>query len=201
MAFDWKRKNETSGAKTTPMRLSSHFKAQRLAKNLHPGDLARLVGYKNIAKGANRIVRFERQGIINDDLLIRTARALEVAWETVEELADQDRQEHVEAWTKWVDEPVPMRLVIRWMAAIYSERRLPKEITTSEEAEAFACALARQLKRQMCLVLSRRKSVWIGVDGVVTRRTEATPFGSPNEPWMQLKGRRFLLDLEITPET
>src|SRR6476469_8085702 len=100
------------------LRLSSHFKAQRLAKNLHPGDLARLVGYKNIAKGANRIVRFERQGIIRDDLLIKLAKALEIEWVTVEQLADQDRREHIEAWNTWADEPVPMRLVIRWMAAI-----------------------------------------------------------------------------------
>jgi hypothetical protein len=182
------------------LRLSSRFKAQRLAKNLHPGDLARLVGYKNIAKGANRIVRFERQGIINDDLLIRTARALEVAWETVEELADLDRREHIEAWTKWVDEPVPMKMVIRLMATIYSDCPIPSEITTSQAAERYACAAARLRRMRICLALSRRKSVWIGADGVVERRTEATPFGAPNLPWMQLKGgRKFLLN--ISPES
>jgi hypothetical protein len=57
-------------------------------------------------------------------------------------------------------------------------------------------------RMQICLVLSRRKSVWINEDGTVHKRTEATPFGGPNEPWMQLKGgRKFLLDLEITPES
>ena len=185
-----------------PMKLRSHVKAQRLAQNLTFGDLARLVGYKNIAKGANRIVRFEREGIVDDELLIKIAKALAIDWATVEELADQDRQEHIEAWTKWADEPVPMRLVIRWMAAIYSERLLPEEITTPEAAEEFACEQARQLKRQLCLVLSRRKSVWITEEGVILSRTEATPFGGPNEPWMQLKGgRKFLLNFEVNPES
>jgi hypothetical protein len=178
-------------------RLSSHFKAQRLARNLSPGELARLVGYKNIAKGANKVVRFERQGIIRDDLLIKIAKALAIDWATVEELADQDRQEHIEQWNKWADEPVPMRLVIRWMAAVYSERHLPEEITTPEAAEDYACDLARFRHMQICLVLNRRQSVWIDTHGVVLRRTEATPFGGPNEPWMQLKGeRKFLLDLD-----
>jgi hypothetical protein len=49
-----------------------------------------------------------------------------------------------------------MRLIIRLMAAVYSELLLPEEITTPEEAEAFACDQARQFRRQMCLVLSRR---------------------------------------------
>lgn len=141
-------------------------------------------------------MRFERDGIITDELLIKIARALEIDWATVEELAEQDRQEHVDAWNKWADEPVSMRLVIKWIPAVYSERLLPEEITTPEEAEAFACGQARQLKKQVCLVLSRRKSVWIGDEGIVRKRTEATAFGGPNEPWMELKGRRFLLDLD-----
>jgi transcriptional regulator with XRE-family HTH domain len=177
------------------MRLSSHFKSQRLSQNLSSGDLARLVGYKNISKGSNRIIQFEREGVIHDDLLIKLAKALGIDWATVEELAQQDRQEHIEAWTRWADEPVPMRLVVRLMATIYSNCSLPEEISTPEEAEKYACALARLRKMRICLVVSRRKSVWIGADGVVERRSEATPFGAPNLPWMALKGgRKFLLN-------
>jgi len=178
------------------LKVRTYFKSQRLAKKLSLGDLARLVGYGNISKGANRIVRFEQEGVIDDELLIKLAKALEINWETVEELAEQDRKEHIEAWSKWVDEPVPMRLVIKWIPAVYSERLLPVEITTPEAAEEFACDQARQLKKHICLVLSRRKSVWISDEGIVRKRTEATPFGGPNEPWMELKGKRFLLDLD-----
>jgi hypothetical protein len=179
-----------------PMRVASHFNCQRLAKNLTLGDVARLVGYRNIAKGANRIVRFERQGIINDDLLIKLSKALAIDWATVEELAEQDRREHIEAWNKWADEPVPMKMVVRLMATIYSNCPLPSEITTPEEAVKYACAVARLRRMQVCLVLNRRQSVWIGTDGTVDRRTEATPIGDPNLPWMQLKGRKFLLNLD-----
>ncbi len=177
-------------------RLRSHFKSTRLARNLSRGDLARLVGYKNISRGANRIVRFEREGIIDDELLIKIAKALKIDWATVERLAEQDRQEHVQAWTKWADEPVPMRLVIRLMAAVYSECRLPEAITTPEAAEEYAGGLAKQRGMSICLVLNRRQSVWIGADGTVLKRTEATLFGGRNEPWMQIKGRRFLLNFE-----
>lgn len=183
-----------------PVKLRSHFNSIRLAKKLSLGDLARLVGYQNIAKGANRIVRFERNGIIDDELLIKLARALAINWATVEELAEQDRQEHIEAWLKWADEPVPMKLVVRLMAAVYSTCPLPDEITTPEEAERYACTVARLWQMQICLVLNRRQSVWIGVDGTVLRRTEATPFGNPNEPWMQVRGKRFLLDLRRRDE-
>ena len=178
------------------MRLSSHFKSRRLARNLNPGEVARLVGYKNIAKGANRIVRFEREGIVKEDLLIKIAEVLEVDWATVEQLAEQDRRLHIEKWNRWADEPVPMKMVVRLMAAIYSNCPIPSEITTSEEAEIYASALARLRHMQICLVLNRRQSVWIGADGTVARRTEATAFGGPNEPWMQVKGRKFLLNLD-----
>jgi transcriptional regulator with XRE-family HTH domain len=88
------------------MKLSSHFKSQRLASDLSPCDLAKLVGYKNVAKGANRIVQFEREGIIKEDLLIKIAEALEIDWAMVEELADEDRRQQVEEWNEWADTPV-----------------------------------------------------------------------------------------------
>jgi hypothetical protein len=176
------------------MRLPSYFTAQRLAKNLSRGDLARLVGYRNISKGSNRIFQFEREGIIHDDLLVKMAKVLGIDWSTVEKLAQQDRQDHIEAWTKWADEPVPMKMVVRLMATVYSHCRIPEEITTPKEAEKYASAMARLRKMRICLVLNRRQSVWIGADGIVERRTDATPFGEPNLPWMALKGgRKFLL--------
>ena len=176
------------------MRLRTHFKAQRLAKNLTLGDLARLVGYSNISKGANRISQFEREGTIDDQLLVKTARGLEIDWATVEKLAQEDRQDHIQAWNKWANEPVPMKMVIRVMATIYSTCPIPEEITTHEEAEKHACAVARLRKMRVCLVLNRRQSVWIGADGVVENRTEATPFRAPNLPWMQVgRGQNFLL--------
>ena len=85
-----------------------------------------------------------------------------------------------------------MCLVVRLMAAVYVRKDLPAEVTTPKEAEAWARAFARQHRFRVCLVVSRRISVWIDAQGQVEARTEAT-LGHPNLPFMQLKGRRFLL--------
>jgi len=79
------------------------------------------------------------------------------------------------------------------MEAVYARRALPSEIETPVEAEAWACTFARQHRCRVCLVLSRRWSVWIDAQGEVEARTEAIP-GEPNMPFMQVRGRRFLLE-------
>ena len=84
-------------------------------------------------------------------------------------------------------------MVFSIMAAIYVRKALPDEITTTEEAEAWACEFARQNRRRVCLVVSRRLSVWIDESGQVQSRTKAKP-GQTNEPYMEIAGRRFLLE-------
>jgi len=86
-----------------------------------------------------------------------------------------------------------MELIAKIIPAVYARVPLPAEITTPEQAEAFACAYAREHKRQVCLAVSRRLSNWIDKEGVVYARTEAKP-DSPNTPFMRLRGsgRAFL---------
>jgi hypothetical protein len=157
------------------------------------GQLARLVGYKNISKGANKVCRFEREGVITEELLARLAEALGIDFATVEALIDQDRTEYLQAWTAWVNQPVPMQLVAKIIPAIYAKVLLPETVTTPAQAEAFACAYAREHRRQVCLAVSRRLSIWIDQEGQVYARTEARP-DSPNVPFMRLRGssERFL---------
>ena len=175
--------------------LGNYFHEQRLRQNLSRGQLARLVGYRNISKGANRIARFEREGIVTDDLLVALADALGIDLPTVERLIEQDRQEHLQAWEAWVSQIVPIQLVVRYMAAVYGSVKKPGDITTPEQAEAFACEYARKHRLRVCLILNRRQSAWIDEQGSVYARTEATP-DKPNMPWMQLRGdkRRFLFE-------
>ena len=127
------------------------------------------------------------------DPLVNVAEALALDWTTVERLAEEDRQELLREWERWVSEPVPMYLVVRLMAAIYVRIGLPAEVTTPEQAEAWACGFAHQHRCRVCLVVSRRWSVWIDADGQVEARTEARP-GEPNMPLMRVRGRRFLLE-------
>lgn len=174
--------------------LGNFFHEQRIRHGLSLGDLARLVGYRNVSKGANRIARFERFGTVREDLLAALADALGIELQTVESLIDQDRQEHLRAWEEWVSEPVPMCLIVRYMPAVYGTVKLPEEITTHEQAETFACEYAKQHRRKVCLALSRRHSVWIDGEGQVYARTEASP-DDLNVPFMRLKGNteRFLM--------
>jgi hypothetical protein len=127
--------------------------------------------------------------MVTEDLLAALADALGIDPQSVESLIEQDRQEHLRAWEEWVSEPVPMRLIARYMPAVYGRVPLPIEITTHEQAEAFACEYAKQHRRKVCLALSRRHSVWIDAQGQIYARTEATP-DDLNVPFMRLKGSR-----------
>jgi transcriptional regulator with XRE-family HTH domain len=173
--------------------LGSYFREQRLQQGLSLGALARLVGYRNVSKGANKIVRFEREGVVTEELLASLAEALHIDLPTVERLIDQDRSEYLRAWEAWVSQPVPMELIAKIIPAIYARVPLPETVTTPEQAESFACTYAKDHRRQVCLVVSRRLSVWIDNEGRVYASTEARP-GEPNMPFMQVQGRRFLLN-------
>jgi transcriptional regulator with XRE-family HTH domain len=175
--------------------LGAFIHAERLKRGLTLGQLARLVGYRNLNKGSRRIAYLEQTGRATLDLLVNVAEALDIDWPTVERLAEEDRQERLRAWEACVSEPTPMQLVVRLMAAIYVRKSLPVEITTPEQAESWACGFARQHRCRVCLVLSRRWSVWIDANGHIEARTEARP-SEPNVPYMQIRGRRYLLEME-----
>ena len=64
-----------------------------------------------------------------------------------------------------------------------------------EQAEACSCTFARLHRCRVCLMVSRRLSVWIDGQGEIEARTEAIP-GEPNMPFIEVRGRRFLLRLE-----
>jgi hypothetical protein len=171
-----------------PSHLGTHFQAQRLDRGLTLGQLARMVGYRSVSKGANRIARLERDGVVNELLLGHLAEALGIDRATVESLIQQDRQEYLRAWEEWVNAPVPMRLIVKYLPAVYGTTELPEGVTTPEEAERFACEYARRHRRPVCLAVSRRLSIWINQRGKVEVRTEAVP-DKPNVPFMRLRGR------------
>lgn len=155
--------------------LGNFFRNRRIEKGLSLGQLARLARYKNTNKGVRRILHFEHYGTITDGLLVTLAEALEIDWNVVEELAEQDWQERRRAWESWASEPIPMYMVVRYMAAIYGQHVVPNDIQTADEAEEYACDYARQHRWRVCLVLSRRRCVWISASGEVERREEAGP--------------------------
>ena len=171
--------------------LSRFFQQKRLDRGLKPGQLARLAGCMNLQKNGNRIRSFELSGSIGQELFEKIAAALDIDPATIEQLVEQDRREFYEAWLAWANEPIKPYLVIRLIAAVYSSRPVPSEITMIEEAEKWAGAVAGEIKKRCCLVWSRRISSWFSEDGTLTQRTEAVP-GEPNVPWIKIGGKTFL---------
>jgi hypothetical protein len=168
--------------------LSRYFQQKRLVRGLKPGQLARLAGCLNVQKNGGRIRNFELSGNIGQELFKKIAAVLEIDAGTIERLVEQDRREFFQGWLEWVNQPITPYLVIRLMAAIYSSRALPPEITTMAEAEKWASAVAGEIQKQCCLVWSRRISCWFSEDGTLTKRTEAVP-GEPNTPWIKIGGK------------
>lgn len=173
--------------------LGDFLRAERAKQGLSLGQLARQIGYRNLTKGIRRITCLERTGLGKNDLVVNVVDALDLDWDTVERLAEADHLERLREWERWVNEPVPMCLVVRMMAAVYARHTLPVEITNVEEAEAWACEFARKHCCRVCLIVSRRLSVRIDSQGRVEARAEATP-DALNVPFMEVKGRRFLLE-------
>ena len=171
--------------------LGDYFNTRRVEKGLSLGQVARLLGYKNVSKGANKVQWFEQEGSIRDDLLLKLMKILDIEPSTVQALTAKDREEHVRQWNDWADEPVPMRIVVRYIPGLYAEVPLPKNIKTEAEAEAYCRDLAQRGSQKVFLVVSRRLTITINEEGEVTGRLQATPDFDP-VPYMQVGRRKFL---------
>lgn len=173
--------------------LSRYFEQQRLRRGLRPSQLAALIGRQNISKAGSRIRQFELTGKVAQPLFVKLASALEIDSSTIQGLAEQDRKDFIDAWLKWVCEPMTPYLAVRLIPAVYSRRRLPSEITTMEEAEVWAASVAKENGKQCCLVWSRRISCWFDKDGTLSIRSEAVP-DQANCPSMKLgkSGKAFV---------
>jgi transcriptional regulator with XRE-family HTH domain len=178
--------------------LSQHFRDRRIARGLGFKQLAQLLGYQNVAKGCNRIQRFEQRGHVHADLLRKLAAVLEIDEATVDALIEADRRKAYLAWNEWANQPIQPHVVVRIMAAVYRRERLPEGIAI-DEAETLAADIACHWKCRACLVWTRRLSVWFDELGTIEHRTEAGP-GEPNVPTMRLGRSKRLFTLG-DPET
>ena len=169
--------------------LGDFFRARRLERKLTTGQLARLAGYRNVSRGSNRIQRFEAGDRIAPDLLGKLTEVLEIHTDEVRRCAAKDYND----WLAWASEPIRPHLVLRWMACVYQRVELPDDALAPETAEAYAAGLARERKMMVCLVLSRRISVYFDGTGQVHQRLEASP-DVPCEPFAMICGKRVQFD-------
>lgn len=169
--------------------LSDFFRNRRFAKKLSLEQLARLLGYTNVAKGCNRIRKFEGGGKVHPDLLGRLPDVLEITTEEIQQRMSEDYQD----WLTWANEPMRPYVVVRLMACVYQRIQLPDDALTESAMEAFAANIARERKMRAWLVLSRRVSVYFDAEGNKHGPIEATP-EMPCEPFAVVGGKRVQFD-------
>lgn len=170
--------------------LSALFRHRREASRISLGDLARHCGYTNVSKGSNRIQKFEATGDIEPSLLGKLASALGITSAEIHRAVAEDRAE----WEAWASEPIEPHMIVRLVAAFYSRSAIPLELRGDRAAmEEFAGDYAATNRVRVCLVLSRRLSVWFERDGRCSGATEVT-FGRRNGPTMTVDHRPFLAE-------
>ena len=160
----------------------------RASMGLNFGQLAELSGFRNRSKWAIRICNFEREGVGDDEMVRKVIQALEIDHQEVQNAIQKDYA----IWEKWANEPVPMQMLIRITGVIILIHNMPPEITSREEAIEYAQNYAKENGLRVCLVLSRRESVWIAADGH-SFISQTTP-GQPNVPYASVCGKKFLFN-------
>lgn len=149
--------------------------------------LAELAGYRNTIKWANRICNFEREGVGEDDMIGRILDALKVDPVEVRLAVEKDTEE----WETWADEPIPMQMIVHYFGAIIHIHKMPDEACSTREAAidyGILYAVARKVR--VCLIVSRRESVWISAEGET--RVSLTRPGVPNFPYASIGGKKFI---------
>ena len=165
--------------------LGNHFRKTRLTRGLTRGQLARHV-YQNISKGARRISNFEKTGRAKGDLLTKLASVLEIDNKVIEELLDADRR----AYQEFLSEPIKPHIVVRLLAVVYLRVDLPADIDSLDEAEEYTVRFARRHRLRVCLVWTRRTSIYFATDGSFEQVMEAAP-----APVMKIGGKECLLEI------
>ena len=146
------------------------------------------LGDTNTNKGARRYLEWERgEGYPKKEELEKLFQVMRLDPQKVEEVVKQDQQDY----EKWLDEPIPMTLVVRLMACVDVD--VPENLSPDEVIE-FAREYARKANLRVCLVKSRRGSVYFDKNGDVE-------FTIRESLHMMMGRRRFGFRLSQNSET
>jgi hypothetical protein len=167
------------------------FWGRRAERHWSLAEVAVRLGYANVSKCCNKVLRVEREGVADDGFLQRLAAVLEISEGVIRYLTRQDRHSYLRAWDEWSDQPMPLRVVMRAVPGFMVEMAVPDDVTTPEQAVAFGQAVAARHHAKVFVVLSRRESVGITEAGEVSGRFDTRPDTDPC-PLVSGGRRRFL---------
>lgn len=173
--------------------LAQYFSMVRRNQGISLAQLARYCGYRNVSKGSRRIDQFEKFGQIHEDLLVKLAAALGINQETIARLVEEDRREYLAEWEQWVNTPIKPSVILGHIGGFSWSEPLPENVAR-EAAEEYAATVAKEKGRPICLVLSRRVSIWFDAEGNRTSVQEAKP-GDINVPYLRFGRRKATFDL------
>lgn len=157
-------------------------------------EVSRRLGYTNVSKACNKVLRLEREGVVDDEFLRRLAAVLGISEGVVRYLIRADRLAYLKAWEEWVEQPTPIRLVMRAVPGFMVEMALPADVTTPEQAVAHGQAVAARFHKKVFVILSRRETVGITETGEINGRFQVTPDFDPS-PYMSMGRVKFLMRL------
>ena len=178
----WEPGFQASREETMRTQLGELLRNTRLNQRLTPQDVARRLGYRNLNKGARRVERLERTGNEAHSFIETLAAVLACDQAHVADLKVRDDVARRSAFEACLNVPQPMQLY-RKAAGLAIGAQIPDGLT-EEEAVAYAIKLQRTEGLPMCLVLDRRRSLWIDKDGAL-RLTQAQ-MGHSNSPYNTL---------------
>ena len=175
--------------------MSNHIgqlvKNQREFMGLKKSELATRAGYSNISKGSRKITELERDGVLRPDLLEKLIKVLEISKKEFRKAYWKEKEEFEE----WLNVPVPMKMIVRYMPAVYVSHEIPDHIKTADDAAQYAKDFTSDKKNlKACLVLNRRWSFWAEKGDGVWRET--TYENQINRPYMSIGGQPFQISAD-----
>ena len=138
--------------------ISKLFYAHRKAQGVSVKEIAVQAGYKNIVKGIRRYSKLEHEHSHFPDprMVERFAPLLGITEDEIDEANAADFQ--------ILDQPVRPSLIIRLMAAVYVNHKLPENCTV-EQAVEIAKGIAVEKKMNCCVTVSSVRGIYISPDG------------------------------------
>ncbi|MBY0513936.1 MAG: helix-turn-helix domain-containing protein [Gemmataceae bacterium] len=167
------------------------FWGRRAERHWSLAEVAVRLGYANVSKCCNKVLRVEREGVADDGFLQRLAAVLEISEGVIRYLTRQDRNSYLRAWQEWSDQPMPLRVVVRAVPGFMMEVAIPHDVTTEDAAVAFGQFYAARHHAKVFVVLNRRESVGITEAGDINGRFDTRPDTDPN-PLVGVRRQKFL---------